>query len=232
MLLKKTANVRSFSCVPSDILGDILQSVHSHGGLSWGYTIVASTLLFRIGITLPLAILQRKNQQRLHLVQPLTKAWANTIRKSTDSDIFKKSQSKSLLNPSYNFSKKDLNERFRNRITFIHKQVNCHPLKEVILPLIQIPFFISTTAAIRELLGTSFLWINASEPALGMATEGFAWFPNLLESDPSLITPILCGLFHFINGEIIFKEKLSNLNNSSRSMGIMAGNLLNLNIFD
>lgn len=66
----------------------------------------------------------------------------------------------------------------------------------------QIPLFISMTIAIRNVLGSKFLWIDGSAPRPGIESEGLLWFEDLSAVDPSLITPILCGAFHLMNGEL------------------------------
>jgi hypothetical protein len=76
-------------------------------------------------------------------------------------------------------------------------------LKTLILPLIQIPLFVSFTYSIRNLAGAKFLWFDPpNEPEIGMDFEGILFLQNLSQSDPTLITPLLVASFHAINFEV------------------------------
>ena len=194
--LKKQSQKRSFSFLPSDLLVDALTMIHNSGPFPWGYSIVMATLLFRGCLTLPLAVLQRRNQERMELVRPLSKAWAKTLEKAPLKSAV------SVKAGELTLQKKAAQARLGQRIRYLHQQLSCSSIRNIWLPLLQIPLFISMTAAIRQLLGVQFLWIEASgEPMNGMRDEGFAWFPDLVASDPTLITPIICGLCYLFNSE-------------------------------
>ena len=85
----------------------------------------------------------------------------------------------------------------------MYHKFDCHPIKSFILPLMQIPLFISMTWAIRDLAGAKFLWFDAPlSHAVGIETEGLMFIQDLSTIDPTLITPILVGSLHLLNIEL------------------------------
>lgn len=191
---------RQFSLIPSELLGDVLLAIHTTSSLGWGFTIISTTIIFRATLTLPLAMIQKTNQQRLLLLRPLVKCWAMTIQRIKQKNSF---------NGDHLSSNNHLKHAFSARVSRLQKELNCYPSRDFYLPFIQVPLFISMTAAIRKLVGSPFLWwIDAGEPEGGMSNGGFAWFEDLTTSDPTMITPILCGLFHLFNSESSAKLRL------------------------
>ena len=88
------------------------------------------------------------------------------------------------------------------RATRIYRDFKCSPHLPILSLVTQIPIFISMTMAVRNLLGSKFLGMQASLPKEGIQSEGLLWFEDLTAVDPTMITPIICGAFHLVNVEL------------------------------
>jgi inner membrane protein COX18 len=95
--------------------------------------------------------------------------------------------------------------QYQERTRYIYQKYDCHPLKSLIVPAIQIPLFMSMTFAIRNLTGAKFLWFDPPESIVeGIQSEGFLFLQDLSLSDPTLISPIIVSSLHLINVEVQF----------------------------
>ena len=75
----------------------------------------------------------------------------------------------------------------------------------------QAPVFICASFALRSLAGVELPWMfensfsigdSARPVADGMKTEGFAWFTDLSEVDPTVRLPLFVGLGYLLNAEV------------------------------
>ncbi len=172
------------------VYADLLLATHETLDLNWTLTIIGSTIAFRSLVTLPFAILQRKNSELVKKIEPLLNGWKNTLRKQVSND-------KQVLHKDLEYNRK-VGIRMRD----IYSGFKCHPRNSIILPFFQIPFFIIATGGVRIVLGSPFLLIGRSEPYGGMISEGMLWFEDLTLPDPTFIGPLILGLMHLINAEI------------------------------
>ena len=93
--------------------------------------------------------------------------------------------------------------KYRSKLKELYQKFDCHPIKSFILPLMQIPLFLSMTWAIRDLAGAKFLWFNPpSTFTPGINTEGLMFIQDLSTFDPTLITPLLVASLHLLNIEL------------------------------
>ena len=77
---------------------------------------------------------------------------------------------------------KTLADQYSFKIWNVYQKNNCNPIKMAILPLIQVPLFISFFIAIRRM---------AAVPVENMKTGGALWFQDLTVPDPYYGLPIL-----------------------------------------
>ena len=80
---------------------------------------------------------------------------------------------------------------------------NCHPMKNLALPIVQIPLWISCSIALRNASGAySIDGVSIPPTIAGLDSESFAWIPNLLLPDSSGALSILVGLTYLTMNEI------------------------------
>lgn len=75
----------------------------------------------------------------------------------------------------------------------IYRKYNCHPLKLFIMPLVQMPIFVSFFVALRAM---------ARAPLASMTTGGTLWFTDLTTPDPYYALPVLACLTFLANIEV------------------------------
>jgi inner membrane protein COX18 len=116
----------------------------------------------------------------------------------------------------------------RNRTRYLYDKFDCNPIKTFLVPLIQIPLFLSITYAIRNLVGNDFLWFKALDlKAPGIETEGFLFLENLTLVDPTMITPLLVATGHAVNFELTL---LLRKQNGVETGAIVRGVMYSLNL--
>ncbi|KAI8900489.1 60Kd inner membrane protein-domain-containing protein [Globomyces pollinis-pini] len=206
---------RSFS---SD--GPIRESLfYLHDTLTcpWSFTIVATTVIIRALVTLPLSLHQRQMSKRSLQIQPLLSAWKNTIDKTVSTQsISSKNQKMTLTDQQVK-----IRTMYRDHARILYSKFNCNPMKQIVLPLIQIPIFIYMTMEVRNLAGFDFLWFTADPAAAGMLTEGILWFTDLTVCDPTLIGPIILGTLQLVNTELNNLLRISTPSTISRVLTIV-----------
>jgi len=139
----------------------ILQSMHSMGGMPWWASIVAMTTALRF-VVFPFNLGLVRNTRRLEQIQSDIDKFEAIMRTGSEEE---------RLNAA-----KSLKELFAKH--------HCHPLKNLISPLLMLPLFASMFGAVNHLC--------AIEPA--MATEGLLWFPNLAMPDTTWLLPVISDL--------------------------------------
>lgn len=153
---------------PVGWLQSMLEYLHVHAHLPWWGAIVASTFALRV-VIFPVVMKIQKNGVIMNNISP-------EIQKL----IKKQRQYRQMGN-------KALYSQYSQRIWQVYKKNNCNPLKMAIMPLIQLPLFLSFFIAIRKM---------AAVPVESMKTGGVLWFEDLTVPDPYYILPVLaCGSF-------------------------------------
>ncbi|XP_018564114.1 mitochondrial inner membrane protein COX18 [Anoplophora glabripennis] len=192
---------------PVEYAQKFLLTVHDTTGLPWWASVVCSTILLRTCVTLPLAIYQHyilAKVENLKLEMP-------KIVKELKHEI-------ALAIRMYNWDEKTaritFNRSVRKQWNDLIVRENCHPFKASLLLWFQIPMWISLSVAIRNLV---YMLPNRDLDAKLIFTElsvgGFAFIPNLIETDSSLILPVVLGI---TNLAIIELQVLSRTNAPSK----------------
>ncbi|XP_054735490.1 cytochrome c oxidase assembly protein COX18, mitochondrial [Anastrepha obliqua] len=176
---------------PVAYIQDALTVIHDYSGLPWWASIVASTVLFRTAVTLPLAIYQNKIMARLELLTLEMPAIVAELKKEAAMAMKKFNWTESQTRLVYNRS---LKKQWNALII----RDNCHPAKTFIVLWAQIPLWICQSVAIRNLVHmmpdpTS---LQAQIIYTEMTIGGFGWIPNLTEVDSSYILPVSLGLIN------------------------------------
>jgi YidC/Oxa1 family membrane protein insertase len=168
-LLSATAQLGDFKALglcnftPVGGLEAMLEYIHVTSGLPWWSTIALATVAVRVAL-LPLMIKIQRNNAKLMNINP-------DVTRIMDNLKAAQAQGDSLATGKYS-----------QEIAALFKKNDCHPMKSMGLPLIQMPVMISFFMAIRGM---------AEVPVPGLSTEGIAWFTDLAASDPYYILPVI-----------------------------------------
>lgn len=141
----------------------MLEAIHVYSGLPWWGAIALATITVRLAL-LPLMVKIQRNNARLMNINP-------DVTRIMDNLKTAQAQGDSLSVGKYT---KELQTLFAKN--------ECHPMKSMGLPLIQMPVMISFFMAIRGM---------AEVPVPGLHDQGLAWFTDLASKDPYYVLPVL-----------------------------------------
>ncbi|RIA97344.1 60Kd inner membrane protein [Glomus cerebriforme] len=202
----------------------ILEFIHNSAGLPWWATILISTIILRTFITLPIAIIQQKSGARILSLQPQIMELFEKLKHEVVREVKKR-------NGTYEEFQSELTNKFKAKIREIYKANKCSPIRNYLLPWVQIPLFISNSLTLRHMVdsttksnfntNTSLTIpettivsstsninnIDAITSIDNMSTDtlingGILWFNDLTLTDPTFIFPLAIGLTNLLNIEI------------------------------
>lgn len=157
--------IGSFSS-PSGLVQNALETIHIYTGLPWWGTIVLSTVIIRLLLT-PLVISAQRNSA----------IFCNSMGEiqAVQDKILEARQMKNTL------AFAEQTEEMQK----IMQRTGYNPLKNILVPFAQMPFFLSFYFGLRGM-------VNA--PVESMQQGGIAWFTDLTISDPTYMLPLItCG---------------------------------------
>jgi len=181
-------------------------TLHDLTGVSWGWSVILGTFLLRSVVTFPLLVLGEVNQDRLAKLQfdivadgvklKLMKQIEELARHAPG--LLKTKEAKEAL---LNAERKKLMQRE-------YGKRNCHPLKNLALPLVQIPLWFSASIALRNMSGSYVVEGAQIVPTCpDMLGEAFLWIPDLCAADSTGALSVLLGLTYLTLVEInIYKQ--------------------------
>ena len=147
---------------PVGLIQNSLEFLHQ-AGLPWWGSIVVCTVALRM-LMFPLAVKMQANAARMNNIRPEADKLTAKARehKQAGNDLLAAQVSIELMQ--------------------LYRKHNCHPLKMVIMPLVQLPVFVSFFIALRRM---------AYAPVESMKVGGLWWFTDLTIPDPFFILPVL-----------------------------------------
>ena len=146
----------------------MIEYVHIHANLPWWGAVVASTFILR-AVIFPVVMKIQKNGVVMNNINP-------ELQK-----LMKRQKEYRQM------GNKMLADQYSHKIWAVYQKHNCNPLKMAVMPLIQLPLFLSFFIAIRKM---------AAVPVESMKSGGALWFTDLTVPDPYYILPVLaCGSF-------------------------------------
>ncbi|CAG8457326.1 14150_t:CDS:2 [Funneliformis caledonium] len=184
----------------------VLEFMHNSTALPWWATILISTILLRTLLTLPIAIIQQKSGARMISLQPQIMDVFEKLKHEVVREVKKR-------NGTYEEFQRELTKRFRAKINEIYKANKCSPIRNYLLPWVQIPLFISNSLTLRHMVDSaaessldpitgSNVLDNSTITLDSLINGGTLWFNDLTLSDPTFIFPLAIGLTNFFNIEV------------------------------
>lgn len=207
---------RNFSDLTSVIHGcaSSFVELHTATGLPWWALVPITTITLRSIVTLPFAILNRKRILKQHLLRPIVNAMYpilkfNLMRKqmSTMNNSVVMSNANPMAKLTYEQAVLMSAKEKRKRQRKLYKENNCQVWKNMTLPLVQIPLWVTLSLTIRSLLGWDSFLISSTPDKLepSLLSEGGLWFQDLSQADPYGALPIILGVVSLTNVEFLSK---------------------------
>ncbi|KAJ2019106.1 hypothetical protein GGI14_001822 [Coemansia sp. S680] len=177
-----------------------LESVHD-GPMAcpWWGVIAGSAFALRTLLILPVHIYQQRAQARARKLAGISKLWYRPMRASLELELATRTPPATDKEFAQLLSK-----RLSRRHHLLMFRQGCHPIFSVLLPMTQIPIWMSMTFCLRHLSGRLIPWLDSATAALpaaapGMTSEGILWFTNLVATDSTGMLPAITGLVYFAN---------------------------------
>lgn len=150
---------------PVGLIQNVLDFAHLQLGLPWWTAIVAGTVIFR-ALVFPLMVKGQVNSAKLNAIKPELERLQEKLREVS------------------NYQNPMAKAQVSMELQGLFQKHDCHPVKAIIAPLIQLPLFISFFLALRQM---SYL------PVESMKIGGLLWFPDLTAADPTFVLPVVCA---------------------------------------
>ncbi|EDO15482.1 hypothetical protein Kpol_472p13 [Vanderwaltozyma polyspora DSM 70294] len=173
------------------------ETLHEASKLPWLILIPATTVLMRTFLTLPLSILQRKRLVKQNELRNIVSSISPVVK-------FRLAQTQKLTPEQITYlSMKETRKRQKK----LFKKYNVDMWKNVLLPLVQIPLWVTISLGIRKLTdgSTTLIETNNIYNILDVSTD----LSLALDSAPFLL-PIVLGTVSLINVEyngIMFNKR-------------------------
>ena len=188
---------------PASCIESVLLTTHSTFHIPWWVVIATTTLTLRIIVTLPLHIHSQKNHAKVEVAF----SELDTFKKPLEFRIITECKSQGL---HIDIASKKLKKAFsdlKGDILSKHQiNLKMYRIKAYSIPIIQLPLFISTSLAIRNMTGALPEWYKVASIIPSMKVEGFGWFRDLTLPDPYYILPAIILLSNLLNISIYSKQ--------------------------
>lgn len=148
---------------PSGMLQHLLDGVQYLTDLPWWATIILVTCGIRLAIA-PLLVYVQGNSIRLSNIQPQMQSLLKELQYAKSMGNQQEMQVSAM------------------KVRKLLADNNASPFKSLLLPVVQMPIFLSFYFALNGL---------AKAPLPALTTGGVAWFPDLTAADPYYVLPIL-----------------------------------------
>ena len=161
-----TGTVGGYS--PVGLLQTALEFSHTSLHLPWWIAIASATVLIRLAI-FPLAVNMQINAAKIANINPQAQ------------------ELHTQLTHAKTAGDKKTEAELGMKILTLYQDNNCHPIKMFMMPLAQLPVFISFLMALRGM---------AQLPVESMKAGGILWFQDLTVPDPTFALPLIaCATF-------------------------------------
>ena len=156
---------------PTSTVQWLLEHVHIYSGLPWSLSIIATTLLVRVGVFY-FYIRQADTAARTAALSPIVKPLNEKMLEHMRAG----NQQAAMT--------------YRKQISAVYKDADIHPFKAALGPVMQAMLGFGAFRLIRGM---------ADLPVPGLQNEGLLWIADLTKSDPYLILPVaVAGMMHLV----------------------------------
>ncbi|KAK2554470.1 Mitochondrial inner membrane protein OXA1L [Acropora cervicornis] len=149
---------------PTGLIQQALELIHVQGNLSWCLSIAFFTVIVRV-VCLPLIIKAQANTAKMNNIRPQLEESQAKLRELANSHDSVAKATASM------------------KLSQLYKDNDCHPLKSILAPLVQIPLFVSFFFGLKTM---------ANLPVESLKTGGYLWFQDLtLGSEMGVSNPTM-----------------------------------------
>ncbi|ODM94837.1 Mitochondrial inner membrane protein COX18 [Orchesella cincta] len=184
---------------------EILCAMKDLPGMSWVGVVFCGTFLIRSLVGLPIAVIQQKSVAKLESLKPEFQKLGNDLKMETAMAVKK-----------FGWDQKTARIRFtrsyKKHWRRIVEENNCHPMRSLALTLLQLPFWITFSSALRNIVYAVPLprTPEMTERWYQIYTEGTPWVESLVMSDP-LVFPLVFFTANMVNIEMSRRQRRMNL---------------------
>lgn len=185
--------MKLISLPPVHWLEDCLSHLHDVSCLPWSAVVLGCTAAARFSITGPAHVTAQKvAAKRLLLAKEMQDVILPSLKKATDRQVFINKWTEAKAKKSFD---RVAGQLHRDKVV----ELNCHHAKLYTPFYIQIPVWVFTSIALRNMSimrasQDRLAEIPVEERFLQFSTEGFGWIPNLTIPDETLILPVMVGV--------------------------------------
>lgn len=159
---------------PIGLVQHALEYFHLGLDLPWWAAIALGTVVVRFAM-FPLVVIAQRNAAKMNNYMPQMQAIQLKMTEARQS------------------GNKIETMRYTQELMQFMKEKNLNPLKNMIVPFVQAPFFISFFIGLRRM---------ANAPVESMQTGGIFWFNDLTVPDPLYILPIITSATFYLTIEL------------------------------
>ncbi|KAI8319733.1 hypothetical protein GQ54DRAFT_292405 [Martensiomyces pterosporus] len=164
--------------------------------LPWWGVIAGSAVVLRACLTLPIFVFQQRAASRAQSLGKVTATWQHSMRSSLKLEL----ASKHLSDEEF---EKILKKKLKRKHHDLMLKQGCHPIMNFLLPLSQLPIWLSMTYILRHLCGIPLPFFDQADSVVpaapGMTTEGTLWFADLSSADPTYMLSVITGCLYMAN---------------------------------
>ena len=162
---------------PSGLIQSALEFLHVNAHLPWWASIAVATVAVRLAL-FPLVVRMQRNAAKIAIINPV----ASELHKS--------------MTAYKRIGNKVAEAQEAAKLMSIYQKHGVNPLTALfVIPLLQIPVFISFFLAIKGM---------TKLPLESMKMGGVYWFTDLTVPDPTYVLPLMACLAFISNIEVIF----------------------------
>jgi len=166
---------------PQDHMLQLIVNLHDVSGMNYAVTIGALTLAFRVAMV-PLFVKAQQNSSRMAHLQPEMAVLKEKIDRVDPKDTVRQQQ-------------------YSKQMQDLFRKYDCNPLKSLLVPLVQMPIFMSMFFALRQMPDVF---------PEKLVDGGIWWFVDLNAPDPYYILPVTSALTFLAMMEMMKTQMTSN----------------------
>lgn len=177
---------------PVGMVQSFLEMLHVTCGLPWYLTIAATALCVRV-LIFPIMVALQQNNARLKNNLPELEAVQKQLKEASKNHD--------------QVATMQLTQELR----MLYNEKNCSPLKSIVMPLLQMPIFITTFFAINGMV---------SAPVESFHTGGALWFIDLTTTDSYYLLPAIMSASLAVNIQMAMDQNMM-ANENAKIMRIL-----------